>query len=635
MTAILAAHIPELMFGSLLIFLLTGFPVAFSLAAVGLTWGFIGMEIGLLPPSLFQALPLRVFGIMQNETLLAIPFFTLMGLILERSGMAEDLLDTVGQVFGPIRGGVALAVLFVGALLAATTGVVAASVISMGLISLPIMLRYGYSRAIAAGAITASGTLAQIIPPSLVLIVLADQLGRSVGDLYMGAFIPAFTLVGLFALFIILLAIFRPQMVPALPPDARTYAEPDGSSGLRSLGVFTLIIAAIAVAFGRHYGEILGGIQGAQVNPALDETIVVTLTGGTVLAFLAATINKALGLGLLSRLTERVTFVLIPPLILIFLVLGTIFLGVATPTEGGAMGAVGALVMALARRKLSLGLLKHALEATARLSTFVLFILIGSTVFSFTFTAVDGQLWVEHLFDKLPGGQLGFLVFVNFVVFCLGFFIDFFEIAFILVPLLAPVADKLGIDLVWFGILLAMNLQTSFLTPPFGFALFYLRSVAPGQAFIDRVTHRRVEGVKTLDIYRGAIPFVLIQLSMVATIIAFPGIVTMGLDKATEVDLDSIQIQIETGGGWGRQDSGWGSSAPGEGDQPAAEDSGQSRDGDWGTPADGGWVQPADSQSGVAGGAGPAVEDAGQTGDSGVGRPRPSAPDDDWATPAR
>jgi hypothetical protein len=242
---------------------------------------------------------------------------------------------------------------------------------------------------------------------------------------------------------------------------------------------------------------------------------------------------------------------------------------------------------------------------------------------------------VEHLFDKLPGGQLGFLVFVNFVVFCLGFFIDFFEIAFILVPLLAPVADKLGIDLVWFGILLAMNLQTSFLTPPFGFALFYLRSVAPGQAFVDRVTHRRVEGVKTLDIYRGAIPFVLIQLSMVAIIIAFPGIVTMGLDKAKEVDLDSIQIQIETGGGWGRQDSGWGSSATGEGDQPAAEDSGQARDGGWGTPADGGWGQPAESQSGVAGWAVPAVEDAGQSGDSGVGQPRPPAPDDDWATPAR
>jgi len=567
MTALLAANIPELMFGSLLVFLLTGFPVAFALAAVGLTWGFIGMELGLLPASLFQALPLRVFGIMQNETLLAIPFFTLMGLILERSGMAEDLLDTVGQVFGPVRGGVALAVIFVGALLAATTGVVAASVISMGLISLPIMLRYGYSPAIASGTITASGTLAQIIPPSLVLIVMADQLGRSVGDLYLGAFIPAFCLVGLLALFIIALAIFKPTLVPALPPEARTYAEPDGRSGLRSLGIFTLIIAVAAVAFGLHYGELLSALKGTEVKPALDETIVVGMTGATLLAFLGALINKALGMGLLSRLTERVTFVLIPPLILIFLVLGTIFLGVATPTEGGAMGAVGALIMALARRKLDFGLLKHALEATARLSTFVMFILIGSTTFSFTFTAVDGQAWVHHLFNQLPGGEIGFLIFVNSVIFLLGFFIDFFEIAFILVPLLAPVADKLGIDLVWFGVLLAMNLQTSFLTPPFGFALFYLRSVAPDKPFTDRITGRRVEGVKTLDIYRGSVPFVLLQLAMVVALVVYPGLVTDVLNKGAKVDLDTIKIEVQSGGSdWGQQEGGgWGQGPAGEG----------------------------------------------------------------------
>ncbi|MBP8290093.1 MAG: TRAP transporter large permease subunit, partial [Chromatiaceae bacterium] len=563
MIALLTAHIPELMFGSLLLFLLTGFPVAFSLAAVGMTWGFIGMELGLLPPILFQALPLRVFGIMQNETLLAIPFFTLMGLILERSGMAEDLLDTVGQVFGPIRGGVALAVILVGALLAATTGVVAASVISMGLISLPIMLRYGYSPAIASGTITASGTLAQIIPPSLVLIVMADQLGRSVGDLYMGAFIPAFSLVGLFALFIILLAIFKPSMVPALPPEARTYQEPNGRSGLRSLAIFTLIIVALAVTFGLYYGEILTVIQGSEVKPALDETIVVGLTGGTLLAWVGAIINKGLRLGLLSRITERVTFVLIPPLILIFLVLGTIFLGVATPTEGGAMGAVGGMILAMARGKLSWSLFRQSLESTARLSAFVLFILIGSTIFSFTFTAVDGQLWVEHLFDKLPGGEIGFLVFVNFVIFILGFFIDYFEIAFILVPLLAPVADKMGIDLVWFGVLLAMNLQTSFLTPPFGFSLFFLRSVAPAHAFIDRITHRRVEGVKTIDIYRGSIPFVIIQIAMVATLVAFPGLVTNALNKGVKVDLDTIHIEVQSGGGdWGQGGNDWGNEAP-------------------------------------------------------------------------
>jgi len=566
MIAFLAAQIPEFMFGSLLIFLLTGFPVAFSLAAVGLTWGFIGMELGLLPASLFQALPLRVFGIMQNETLLAIPFFTLMGLILERSGMAEDLLDTVGQVFGPVRGGVALAVIFVGALLAATTGVVAASVISMGLISLPIMLRYGYSHAIACGTITASGTLAQIIPPSLVLIVMADQLGRSVGDLYMGAFLPAFILVGLFVLFIVGLAVYKPGMVPALPPEARTYGEPDGRSGLRSLAIFTFIVVGLSLAFGLHYGEILSVLKGAPVKPPLDETIVVALTGGTLLAFVGASINKLLGLGLLSRITERVTFVLIPPLILIFLVLGTIFLGVATPTEGGAMGAVGGMILALARGKLDWKLFKQSLEATARLSAFVLFILIGSTTFSFTFSAVDGQAWVQHLFDQLPGGEIGFLVFVNFVIFILGFFIDYFEIAFILIPLLAPVAAKMGIDLVWFGVLLAMNLQTSFLTPPFGFALFFLRSVAPDQPFIDRMTRRQVAGVKTIDIYRGSVPFVLLQLAMVVALVVFPGLVTDVLRKGVKVDLDTIKIEVQSGGSdWGQQEGGgWGQEGGGD-----------------------------------------------------------------------
>ncbi|CAH1747566.1 TRAP dicarboxylate transporter subunit DctM [Thauera humireducens] len=590
MIELFAAHAPELMFGSLLLFLLTGFPVAFSLAACGLLFGFLGMEAGLLPPSLFQALPLRVFGIIQNDTLLAIPFFTLMGLILERSGMAEDLLDTVGQVFGPIRGGLALAVIFVGALLAATTGVVAASVISMGLISLPIMLRYGYSPAVASGAITASGTLAQIVPPSLVLIVIADQLGRSVGDLYKGAFIPAFVLIGLYALFIIGLAIFKPSMVPALPPEARTYREPNGSSGMRSLLVFGLLVTIVSVAFGMHYGEVMSAIRGEEVNPALDETIVVALTGGTLLAFFAALANKLSGLGLLSRLTERVTFVLIPPLALIFLVLGTIFLGVATPTEGGAMGAVGGMIMAAMRGKLDMPLLKHALESTARLSCFVLFILIGSTVFSFTFTAIDGQVWVEHLFDKLPGGEIGFLVFVNTVIFFLGFFIDFFEIAFILIPLLAPVADKMGIDLVWFGVLLAMNLQTSFLTPPFGFALFYLRSVAPAKDFIDRVTSKRVAGVKTMDIYRGSIPFVIMQILMVAALMMFPGLVTFSLDKKVEVDLDTIEINVQggsEGGGWGQQSDTWGGGeqtgggaaptepAPGDGTPPAESGGGQ------------------------------------------------------------
>ena len=597
-----AAHAPEMMFGSLMLFLLTGFPVAFALAACGLLFGFLGMEAGLLSPSIFQALPLRVFGIVQNDTLLAIPFFTLMGLILERSGMAEDLLDTVGQVFGPIRGGLALAVIFVGALLAATTGVVAASVISMGLISLPIMLRYGYSPAIASGAITASGTLAQIVPPSLVLIVIADQLGRSVGDMYKGAFIPAFALIAMYALFIVGLAIFKPALVPALPPEARTYREPDGSSGMRSLGVFGLFVTIIAVTFGLYYGEIMSALGGTEVKPALDETIVVALTGGTLFAFFAAVVNKVTGMGLLSRITERVTFVLIPPLALIFLVLGTIFLGVATPTEGGAMGAVGGMAMALVRGKLDMPLLKHALEATARLSCFVLFILIGSTIFSFTFTAVDGQIWVEHLFDKLPGGEIGFLVFVNAVIFFLGFFIDFFEIAFILIPLLAPVADKMGIDLVWFGVLLAMNLQTSFLTPPFGFALFYLRSVAPAKDYTDRVTSKLVKGVRTMDIYRGSIPFVIMQIAMVVALIVFPGLVTFSLDKKVEVDLDTIEINVQSGGdggGWGQQQSdSWGGGA--STDAPAAPSpaDGASAPADEGASAPAGEAAPSGSGDG-------------------------------------
>lgn len=552
-----SANAAPIMFGAVVFFLLSGFPVAFALAACGLFFGFIGIEAGLLPASMFQALPLRVFGIMQNDTLLAIPFFTLMGLILERSGMAEDLLDTVGQVFGPIRGGLALAVIFVGALLAATTGVVAASVISMGLISLPIMLRYGYSREIASGVITASGTLAQAIPPSLVLIVMADQLGRSVGDMYKGAFIPAFLLVTLYALFIIALAIFKPKLVPALPPEALTHREPDGSSGLRSLTVLAAGITVVSALFGNHYGEVLGMFKAQEVKPALDETIVVALTLGTALALGLAGLNRLFGLGLLSRICERVVFVLIPPLALIFLVLGTIFLGIATPTEGGAMGAVGALIMAGARRRLDLVTLKQALESTTRLSCFVLFILIGSTIFSFTFTAVDGQHWVEHLFDKLPGGQIGFLIFVNAVIFVLGFFLDFFEIAFILIPLLAPVADKLGIDLIWFGVMLAVNLQTSFLTPPFGFALFYLRSVAPVSAFLDRVTGKRIEAVKTTQIYRGSVVFVLIQVLVLAAVIVFPQLVTGNLDAKIEVDLDTIRIEAPpSDGGWGESTNG-------------------------------------------------------------------------------
>ena len=535
-----------IMFAGLVVFLLMGFPVAFSLGACGLFFGFIGIELGLLPQALMQALPLRLFGIMQNDTLLAIPFFTLMGLILERSGMAEDLLDTIGQLFGPLRGGLALAVIFVGALLAATTGVVAASVISMGLISLPIMLRYGYDRRLAAGVIAASGTLAQIIPPSLVLIILADQLGRSVGDMYKGAFLPGFLLTGFYAAYVILLAIFKPKWVPALPIEARTFREPSGSSGTPSLLLLTLVSAGAAIFFGEHIAEVHTWWTGQPVTSVpKDETIVVSLCVGVMLAFLLSVINKVTRLGLLSRMAERVTFVLIPPLLLIFLVLGTIFLGIATPTEGGAMGALGAITMALVRGRLSFSLLRQALNSTTKLACFVVFILIGSTIFSLVFQGVDGPRWVEHLLTSLPGGQVGFLIVVNLLIFFLAFFLDFFELSFIVVPLLAPVAQKLGIDLIWFGVLLGVNMQTSFMHPPFGFALFYLRSVAPTVPYTDKLTKKLIQPVTTMQIYWGAVPFVLIQIIMVGIIIAFPGIVSSGLDKVEVYDMDKIRLQME------------------------------------------------------------------------------------------
>jgi TRAP-type mannitol/chloroaromatic compound transport system permease large subunit len=534
-----------LLFCGLLVLLLTGFPVAFALAATGLGFGFIGMELGLFPPTLFQALPLRIFGIMQNDTLLAIPFFTFMGIILEKSGMAEDLLETVGQVFGPLRGGLAIAVILVGALLAATTGVVAAAVISMGLISLPIMLRYGYNRSIATGVITASGTLAQAIPPSLVLIVLADQLGRSVGDMYQGALVPGLMLVGVYILFVVAVAIFAPRAVPALPPEARIYRESNGSSGHKSLGVLMLVAAAAGYAWSRVHEPLMNGWLERSTPAPGDEVIIMSMTIASLVALSLSLANRFAKLGLLSKLAEQVTFVLMPPLILIFLVLGTIFLGVATPTEGGAMGAVGALVLAFGKGRLGLNLMGQALDSTTRLATFVLFILVGSTIFSFTFNAADGHIWVEHLFDKIPGGQLGFLLVVNLLVFILGMFLDFFEIAFIVIPLLVPVAEKLGIDLVWFGVIIAMNLQTSFLTPPFGFALFYLRSVAARSDYKDRVTGQTIPAVTTGQIYKGSIAFIVLQLVMVAVVIAFPGLVSDNITQAEKLDESQIMQQLE------------------------------------------------------------------------------------------
>lgn len=517
--------LPPLMFAVLVLFMVSGFPVAFALAANGLLFGFIAIEQGLMNPALLQALPDRIFGIMSNDTLLAIPFFTFMGLILERSGMAEDLLDTIGQLFGRIRGGVAYAVVLVGALLAATTGVVAASVISMGLISLPVMLKYGYDKKVASGVIAASGTLAQIIPPSLVLIVMADQLSVSVGDMYTGALVPGLLLTGIYMVYLFLVSMFNKNALPALPPEACHLVEDNGKNGYGSffivLGLSTF--AGLGVQHFSGNSESIGG----------DSSMIASITAGVGAALALTTLNKIFNLGLLSRLTESVVFVLVPPLALIFLVLGTIYLGIATPTEGGAMGAMGAIVLAGFKKRLSWTLSKQALDATTKLSCFVMFILIGSTLFGLTFRAIDGDIWVEHLMGDLPGGELGFIVAVMVLVFILGCFLDFFEIAFIAVPLLVPVAQKLGIDMVWFGVMLGMMLQTSFLTPPFGFSLFYLKSVAPPE-------------IKTSDIYKGSAVFVALQLLMVVLVWAFPGMVLH--EKQVKLDDSPLELQLETPG---------------------------------------------------------------------------------------
>ncbi|UPG70885.1 TRAP transporter large permease subunit [Roseomonas gilardii subsp. gilardii] len=452
---------PPLMFGGLIVFLIIGFPVAFSLAAVGLFFGFLSIELGFFTADYLGNLPLRVFGILSNDLLLSIPFFTLMGAVLERCGLAEDLLEGTGQLFGKIPGGLAYAVIIVGAVLGAITGTVAASVIAMGMISLPIMMRYGYDMRIATGVIAASGTITQLIPPSLVLIILGDQLGRSVGDMYAGAIGPSILQILLFIGFIAVVSIVAPHKVPPLPEEARTQR----------------------------------------------------------------------GWPLIWRVAKG----MVPSLVLIFLVLGTIGLGLATPTEAGAMGAVGAIALAMANGRYSWKLLREAMANTMRITAMVIFILVGATVFSLVFQGVDGGLWLEHLLSHLPGGQLGFLLFVNVFVFFLAFFLDFFEIAFIIVPLLAPVAAKLGIDLVWFGVLLCINLQTSFMHPPFGFALFYLRGIAP-------------KSVKTSDIYWGAIPWLLLQLALVAVVILWPESVTYWIDAGSNVDPASVTIDVPTPG---------------------------------------------------------------------------------------
>ena len=432
------------MFVAAFALIFTGYPVAFALGGTALIFAALGVTMGYFDWALLFALPERIFGIMSNYTLLAVPFFIFMGTMLEKSKLAEDLLTTIGKLFGALRGGLALAVVFVGALLAAATGVVGASVVAMGLISLPVMQRYNYSMELSTGVICAAGTLGQIIPPSVVLVVLADQMGISVGDLFRGSLLPGLMLASLYGVYVAGVAFFNPDAAPALPAD-----ELDIS-----------------------WGELLKQVLG----------------------------------------------VMVPPLVLILVVLGSIFGGLATPTEAGALGAVGAMTLAAIRKRLTLKALRSTMDETAKLTSMVVFLLIGSTAFALVFRGLNGDLWIEELLTGLPGGKIGLLVVANLAIFGLGFFIDFFEIAFIIIPLIVPAAQLLGVDMVWFGVMIGMNLQTSFLTPPFGFALFYLRGVAPPE-------------IKTSQIYRGVLPFIVIQLLGLLAIVLFPELVTSMLDR--------------------------------------------------------------------------------------------------------
>ncbi len=423
------------MFVGFFFMLLSGYPVAFSFAGTALVFGAIGLLVGEVEIRRILLLPNVWFGTMSNFTLLAIPFFIFLGSVLEKSGIAEELLETVGILFGPVRGGLAIAVIVVGTILAATTGVVAATVIMMGLLSLPIMLRYGYDKKLATGVITASGTLAQMIPPSLVLVVLSDQIGVSVGDLFLGALIPGLMLSGSYILYVIFIAIVRPQAVPALPLSART-------------------------------------LKGAALR------------------------NKAIK-------------AIVPPLVLIFIILGSIFAGIASPTEAGAVGAVGACVLAAFNRRLSLKMLRSAAKDTARITSLVIMILFCSSFFSAVFDELGGKSYITDLLVSLPGGQLAFIIVANLVIFLLGVFLEFIEISFIAMPLLVPAAQALGIDMVWFGVVMAINLQTAFISPPVGFSLFYLQSVAPKE-------------VETSEIHNGAWPFMALQVVVLILVIIFP-----------------------------------------------------------------------------------------------------------------
>ncbi|WP_111735829.1 TRAP transporter large permease [Roseovarius amoyensis] len=536
MINLIAENLAPIMFVTMLAMLVIGYPVAFTLSAVGLGFYAIGVQLSQhsaelnLSWSLLSSHPDRVFGIMSNETLLAIPFFTFMGLLLERSGMAEDLLEAVGELFGTLPGGLAYAVILVGALLSATTGVVSASVIAMGLISLPIMMRYGYSSGLASGTIVASGTLAQIVPPSIVLIVMADQLGQSVGDMYHAALVPGTMVIGLYCLYVFVVGVLRPDMTPPLPKESR------GHSG----GYLSLVLALSAMVAAYF---LLHDVFLTFVGP--ENRIVLSALIPVIVIVSVCLLQNAVGMHVLSPLASKVILSLAPALTLIFLVLGTIFLGIATPTEGGAMGAVGALFLTTAKRKFSWHILFSALHSTAILSAFVMFILIGARVFGLTFFAINGNTWVEDLLSSLPGGINGFLLFVTVTIFILGCFLDFFEIAFVVIPLLVPAAVVLDIDLVWFGILISLNLAVSFLTPPFGFSLFFLRSVAPSTDKYDKATGTTQKAIRTGEIYRGAVPFVLIQLMVIGLVIMFPQLVLHYKSEPQMLDVRPPSVNLD------------------------------------------------------------------------------------------
>lgn len=518
------------MFPVLFAFFLIGYQITFSLMATGFIFGLLAIYFDFMPYEAFTAIPDNLWGrVMANDTLLAIPFFTFMGLILERSGMAEDLLENVAKLFGKIRGGLAYAVILVGVILAATTGIVAASVMTMGLIALPIMLRYGYDRKIACGAIAASGTLAQIVPPSLVLIILADQLGKSVGDMYQAAFIPSMLLIVCYCGYVFLMTLRYPQ---SLPPSNTSFEGCEHKHLIYALMPVLVICTYIMCILFVPQSFIPYGING------LGFTLVLIILTFLYMGFLKYK-NP-----IIAKHVQSVIFAIIPPIILIFLVLGTIFQGIATPTEAGAAGAAGAVILSLLRKKLDRPQMKQAIEKTINLSSFVMFILIGARIFTLIFYNLNGHHAVESLFLNLPGGAIGFLIIVNVMIFFLAFFLDFFELVFILVPLLTPIATKLGIDIIWFGIILGLNLQTSFMHPPFGFSLFFLRSVAPKEPYIDVATQKQIAPITTMQIYKGAVPFLCIQLLVMTLVIIFPELAQVGGQSQGDLDLIYQQLPV-------------------------------------------------------------------------------------------